>query len=143
MKKIKYTEKNVVAKPESLLRCFRFLPPSFFSSSSIYPLFSSSLFLSSLASLYLPYCSSHQQHGFLHLPAWPPTSFAVYEAVLLLEKGSPHPTKKRKTPLSGGGSQNMQGGVYNMHSTFQEKKNYFLKFFLFFSMKMKVKALIL
>ena len=55
------------------------------------PLFSIFLGKSLLAFLFL-----HQQHGFLHLPAWPPTSLAVYEAVLFLEKGSPHPTKKEK-----------------------------------------------
>ena len=40
MKKIKYTGKNVVAKPESLLPCFSFLP-SLLSSSSIHPVFCS------------------------------------------------------------------------------------------------------
>ena len=79
MKRIKYTGKNVVAKPESLLPCFSFLPPSLLSSSSIHPvllLFPPAspsrfflLFLSSSASHHPPSCSCISKHGLVTPPA--------------------------------------------------------------------------
>ena len=90
-KKIKYTGKNVVAKPESLLPCFNFLPPSLLSSSSIHPVLH--LFPQPPLLVFPPvplfFSKPSPTFLFMHQQAWacnPPYSWFPGRR----EKGAPH-----------------------------------------------------